>query len=96
MPIISRPQVVPLPETLLDSCWKVVLELRGVKSNKNRVPIRLTFSCKFSADDNILEVEPNHRFVKRYVVASFPRRVVDTAKKEKQDNSIVQHQYNNN
>lgn len=68
MRIISHRQVVPLPETLLDSCWKVVLEIRGVKSNKNRVPIRLTFCCKFSTEDYILEVEPNHRFVKRYVL----------------------------
>lgn len=60
-------KTVPLPETLLDSCWKVILELRGVKSDKNRVPIRLTFCCKFAADDYILEVEPNHRFVKRCV-----------------------------
>lgn len=60
-------QVVPMPETLLDSCWKVVLEIRGVKSDKNRVPVRLTFCCKFSSDDNILEVEQNHQFVKRYV-----------------------------
>lgn len=79
MPIVSRLQVVPLPETLLDSYWKVVLELRGVKSSKNRVPIRLTFSCKFSAEDNILEVEPNHRFVKRYVLPGFPHRVVDAS-----------------
>lgn len=57
--------MVPFPETLLDSCWKVVLEIRGVKSDKNRIPVRLVFCCKFSADDNILEVEGDHRFVKR-------------------------------
>lgn len=58
-------QAVPLPRTLLDSCWKVVLDIRGTKSEKNRVPVRLTFCTKFSSDDNILEVEKNHRFVKR-------------------------------
>lgn len=58
-------QVVPYPETLLDSCWKVVTELRGVKSDKNRIPVRLVFCCKFAADDMILEVEGDHRFVKR-------------------------------
>lgn len=60
---------MPLPETLLDSCWKVVLEIRGVKSDNNRVPVRLTFCCKFAADDNILEVEQDHRFVKRWVTS---------------------------
>lgn len=58
-------KVVPFPETLLDSCWKVVLEIRGVKSDKNRVPVRLVFCCKFAAEDFILEVEKDHRFVKR-------------------------------
>lgn len=63
---LCHAQVVPLPLTLLDSCWKVVLEIRGVKSDKNRVPVRLTFCCKFTSDDSILEVEQDHRFVKRY------------------------------
>eukprot|EP00752_Nemacystus_decipiens_P007428 g6640.t1 len=58
-------RVVPFPETLLDSCWKVVLEIRGVKSDKNRIPVRLVFCCKFAEDDFILEVEGDHRFVKR-------------------------------
>lgn len=57
--------MVPFPETLLDSCWKVVLEIRGVKSDKNRIPVRLVFCCKFASDDLILEVEGDHRFVKR-------------------------------
>eukprot|EP00903_Cladosiphon_okamuranus_P008262 g7952.t1 len=58
-------RAVPFPETLLDSCWKVVLDLRGVKSDKNRIPVRLIFCCKFLADDFILEVEGDNRFVKR-------------------------------
>ncbi|CAM9406197.1 unnamed protein product [Ectocarpus sp. 6 AP-2014] len=58
-------RVVPFPETLLDSCWKIVMDLRGVKSDKNRVPVRLVFCCKFAEDDFILEVESDNRFVKR-------------------------------
>lgn len=45
------------------------MDLRGVKSDKNRVPVRLVFCCKFAEDDFILEVESDNRFVKRYVNA---------------------------
>lgn len=63
--VVESQQAEPLPRTLLDSCWRVVMEIRGVKDAKNRVPVRLTFCTKFSSDDNILLVEQGHRFIKR-------------------------------
>ncbi|CAM9503025.1 unnamed protein product, partial [Discosporangium mesarthrocarpum] len=61
----TEPQVSPYPLTLLNSSWKIVMEIRGKKSDKNRVAFRLTFSCRFREEDNILDVEANHRFIKR-------------------------------
>ncbi|CAM9604029.1 unnamed protein product, partial [Choristocarpus tenellus] len=60
-----RDEVPIYPRTLLNSSWKIITEIRGRKSEKNRIPVQLTFKCRFLEGKNVVEVEQGHSFIKR-------------------------------